>query len=299
MKYGCSLIVRGEDATPDTFVRMAERAEALALDSLWLSAHVVLPPQVKSGYVLIPGRPHPPHWRECYWEPFTVLSFLAAHTRHITLGTSVTVLPMHNPFEVAKQVAEVDQLSNGRFIFGIGVGWFEEEFEVLGQNFANRGARTDDAIELMKKLWADDPVTYKGRFYSCENAAFAPKPVQRPHPADLGRRREPARLPPGGAVCRGVPSGADAGREGDRDARGDRHPVREVRPQPPGSVKLGVKLPLVFQDEPGEFRPRARLGGSWTASSATSTWAPSTSRSTSFRRRWTTHSTSWSASPRR
>ena len=128
MKYGCSLIVRGEDATPDTFVKMAERAEALDLDSLWLSAHVVLPPQVKSGYILIPGRMHPPHWRECYWEPFTILSFLAAHTRRITLGTSVVVLPMHNPFEIAKQVAEVDQLSNGRFIFGIGVGWFEEEF---------------------------------------------------------------------------------------------------------------------------------------------------------------------------
>ena len=252
MKYGCSLIVRGEDATPDTFVKMAERAEALELDSLWLSAHVVLPPQVKSGYVLIPGRPHPSHWRECYWEPFTVLSFLAAHTRRITLGTSVTVLPMHNPFEVAKQVAEVDQLSGGRFIFGIGVGWFEEEFEVLGQNFANRGARTDDAIELMKRLWADDPVTYEGRFYSCENAAFAPKPVQRPHPPIwVAGASRPA--------CRRAAQYAEAF-----------HPVRmpvekvvEMRTEidaqcerfgrAPGSVKLGVKLPMVFQDEPGEF----------------------------------------------
>ena len=252
MKYGCSLIVRGEDATPDTFVAMAERAEALDLDSLWLSAHVVLPPQVKSGYVLIPGRPHPPHWRECYWEPFTVLSFVAAHTSRITLGTSVVVLPMHNPFEVAKQVAEVDQLSNGRFIFGIGVGWFEEEFEVLGQNFRNRGARTDDAIELMKRLWADDPVTYEGRFYSCENAAFAPKPVQRPHPPIwVAGASRPA--------CRRAAQYAEAF-----------HPVRmpvekvlEMRSEldaqcerfgrAPGSVKLGVKLPLVFQDEPGEF----------------------------------------------
>ena len=138
---------------------------------------------------------------------------------------------MHNPFEVAKQVAEVDQLSNGRFIFGIGVGWFEEEFEVLGQNFRNRGARTDDAIELMRKLWADDPVTYRGRFYSCEDASFSPKPVQRPASAHLGGRREPPRLPPGGAIRRGVPSGADAGRQGGRDARGDRRPVREVRPR--------------------------------------------------------------------
>ena len=139
MKYGCSLIVRGEDATPDTFIKMAERAEAIELDSLWLSAHVVLPPQVKSGYILIPGRPHPPHWRERYWEPFTVLSFLAAHTSRITLGTSVVVLPMHNPFEVAKQVAGGGPALRGRFIFGIGVGWFEEEFEVLGQSFGTGG----------------------------------------------------------------------------------------------------------------------------------------------------------------
>ena len=137
MKYGFSLIVRGEDATPDTFVGIAERSEALDMDSLWLSAHVVLPPQVKSGYVLIPGRPHPPHWRECYWEPFTVLSFLAAHTKRITLGTSVVVLPMHNPFECAKQVAEVDRLSGGRFVFGVGVG-ADEGYSLAAAQFVER-----------------------------------------------------------------------------------------------------------------------------------------------------------------
>ena len=252
MKFGCSLVVRGADATPDTFIRIAERAETLGLDSLFLSAHVILPPQERSGYILIPARMHPPHWRECYWEPFTVLSFLAAHTRRIRLGTSVVVLPMHNPFEIAKQVAEVDQLSSGRFIFGVGVGWFEEEFEVLGQNFGNRGARTDDALALMKKLWADDPVTYEGRFYACEGAAFAPKPVQRPHPPIwIAGASRPA--------CRRAAQFGDAF-----------HPVRmslekvvEMRNEldaqcarfgrAPGSVKLCVKLPVVFQDEPGEF----------------------------------------------
>ena len=259
MKYGFSLIVRGEDATPDTFVGIAERSEALDMDSLWLSAHVVLPPQVKSGYVLIPGRPHPPHWRECYWEPFTVLSFLAAHTKRITLGTSVVVLPMHNPFECAKQVAEVDRLSGGRFVFGVGVGWFEEEFEVLGQNFGNRGARTDDALDLMKMLWAEDPVTYKGRFYSCEDAAFSPKPVQRPHPpiwvagasrsacrraARYGEAFHPARMQPERVV------------EIRRTLDDECGKIGRVQ----GSVKLCVKLPLVFQDGPGEFPTQGTPG---------------------------------------
>jgi len=182
MKFGFSLVVRGNDATPETFAAIAERSEALGLDSLWLSAHVILPPQVKSGYVLIPGRMHPEHWKERYWEPFTVMSYLAGITSRITLGTSVVVLPMHNPFELAKQVAEVDQLSGGRFVFGVGVGWFEEEFEVLNQDFGNRGRRTDEALQLMQHLWRDEPVTFKGRYYSRENAHFGPKPVQRPRP---------------------------------------------------------------------------------------------------------------------
>jgi len=92
------------------------------------------------------------------------------------------VLPRHNPFEVAKQVAEIDQLSNGRMIFGVGAGWFEEEFEVLGQNYKNRGARLDDALQLIDALWKPDQVTYSGEFYSIADASFAPKPVQTPNP---------------------------------------------------------------------------------------------------------------------
>lgn len=249
MKFGFSLVVRGGDATPDTFARMAERAEALELDSLWCSAHVILPPQVKSGYVLIPGLKHPKHWKEGYWEPFTVLSYLSGLTSKITLGTSVVIMPMHNPFELAKQVAEVDQLSGGRFVFGIGVGWFEEEFEVLGQDFRNRGTRTNEGLELMKALWDDDPVTFKGAHYSVENACFAPKPVQQPSPPIWVAGSSKAALK--------------------RTARyGDAwHPVRpsyetlersialldgylEEEGRAPGSVEIAVKCPVVFQTGP-------------------------------------------------
>ncbi|MEM7023985.1 MAG: TIGR03619 family F420-dependent LLM class oxidoreductase, partial [Pseudomonadota bacterium] len=175
MKFGFSLVVRGEDATPETFAQTAERAEALEVDSLWSSAHVILPPQVKSGYGGTPGLNHPEHWKARYWEPFTMLSFLAGLTSKIQLGTSVVVMPMHNPIELAKQVAELDQLSRGRFLFGIGVGWFQEEFDVLGQNFRTRGARTNEGLDLMRALWGDDPVTFKGKYYSFEDAYFAPK----------------------------------------------------------------------------------------------------------------------------
>lgn len=249
MQYGFSLIVRGDDATPDTFRQLAERAEQLELDALWLSAHVIVPPQVKSDYVMIPGLAHPPHWKERYWEPFTVLGYLAAVTKRIRLGTSVVVLPLHNPFEIAKQVAEVDQLSNGRMRFGLGVGWFEEEFEVLGQDFRNRGARTDDALQLIEALWKADPVSYEGKFYNVKDAHFGPKPLQRPRPpiwvaggSPIAMRRaarfadvfHPVRIPP-----ETVP-----------DMTRQLSGLCEEFGRPRDAVKIGVKLPLDFTDAP-------------------------------------------------
>ena len=248
MSYGFSLIVRGSDATPENFALMAERAEALDIDTLWCSAHIVLPPQVRSGYAMVPDLMHPPHWKEGYWEPFTVISYLAARTTRLRFGTSIIVLPMHNPFEVAKQVAEVDQLSDGRFTLGVGVGWFEEEFEVLKQDFRTRGARTDEALALMRKLWGPDPVDFQGRFYSVADAYFAPKPVQQPGPPIwVAGNSEPA--------LRRAARYADAW-----------HPVRPTFPmieqakqtlaqyleeagRPSDAVEIGVKLPLVVEDE--------------------------------------------------
>ena len=255
MKFGFSLIVRGNDATPDAFARLAERAEALEIDSLWCSAHVILPPQVKSGYVLFRGRKHPEHWKERYWEPFTVLGFLAGLTSKVTLGTSVVIVPMHNPFELAKQVAEVDQLSSGRFVFGIGVGWFEEEFEVLGQEFHNRGARTDEAMNLMKALWSEDPVSFEGRYYNVDEAHFAPKPFQQPHPPIWVAGGSKAALKRAARI-------ADAWHpvrpsfEYLREARADLNRYLEQAGRTPESLEIAVKLPLIFQDEaPGRDEP--------------------------------------------
>lgn len=247
MQYGFSLVVRGEDANPDTFAAIAERSEALELDSLWLSAHIIVPPQVKSDYALVPGRKHGEHWKDNYWEPFTILSYLCAMTSKITLGTSIVVLPMHNPFELAKQVAEVDQLSRGRFVFGIGVGWFEEEFEILGQAFNNRGKRTDEALELMHKLWTEEPVTFEGQYYNVTNASFRPKPVQKPGPpiwvaggSDASLRRA-ARF---GSAFHPVRPSYDYIRE----TRGKLNTLLDEYQRPHDSVDIAVKVPVVFDD---------------------------------------------------
>lgn len=248
MQYGFSLVVRGPDANPDTFARIAERAEQLEIDSLWLSAHIVLPPQRVSDYAMVPGRRHSPDWHDAYWEPFTLLGYLAAQTQRIRLGTSVVVLPMHNPFEIAKFTAQIDQFSRGRFVLGVGVGWFLEEFEVLGQNYRNRGRRTDDALRLMKHLWTSERVSYDGEYYRVEDASFTPKPVQRPHPplwiaggADAALRRaaefgdawHPVRLTPAALV----------------EARKRLEPHLLAAGRAPASFEIPLKLPLVFGDD--------------------------------------------------
>ena len=259
MKYGFSLIVRGEDATPETFVRIAERSEALDMDSLWLSAHVVLPPQVKSGYVLIPGRMHPPHWRECYWEPFTVLSFLAAHTKRITLGTSVVCSRCTTPSNAPSRWRRWTGCPTAGSSSGSGSAGSRRNSKCSAGISGTGGYAPTDAIELMKTLWAEDPVTYKGRFYSCEDASFSPKPVQRPHPpiwvagagrpacrraARYGEAFHPARMPVEKLVEMRRILDDECGKIG----------------RAPGSVELCVKLPLVFQDDPGEFLTQGTPG---------------------------------------
>ena len=182
MKYGISIIVRGDDATPAVLSSVAEKAEAVGLDALWASDHLILPKQTVSRYPSTKDGQFPDFWKSSYFQPFSVLNYIAAKTRRVRLGPSVLVLPMRNPIEVATQVAELDQLSGGRVNFGVGVGWFVEEFEALGYPFRERGARTNEGLAICKALWSEGAATFQGRFYSFEEAHVGPKPAQQPHP---------------------------------------------------------------------------------------------------------------------
>ena len=119
----------------------------------------------------------------CTWlEPMALLSALAGVTRTIKLGTMVLVLPLRNPAYVAKEWATLDLLSGGRSIFGVGVGWHEEEFALMGVPHKERGRRMDEMLEAVTALWAGDNVTYQGKYYQFRNLTIDPKPAQRPHP---------------------------------------------------------------------------------------------------------------------
>jgi probable F420-dependent oxidoreductase len=249
MKYGMSIIVRGDSASRETFNQMADKAEATGLDALWASDHLIMPALRVSRY---PGRPDgqlPDGWKRTYYQPFSVLNYLAARTRTARLGTSVLILPMRNPMEVAAQVAELDRLSQGRVNFGVGVGWFREEFEALGYSFQDRGARADEGLSIVKALWTQDVTTVDGPTYRFTDAQMGPKPVQRPHPPIYIGGNSPAairRVARYGDVWhpfKVTPSGLAALRPALRTAL-------ESEGRSASDFPIAPKIALTFQDTP-------------------------------------------------
>jgi probable F420-dependent oxidoreductase len=117
-----------------------------------------------------------------FYEPFSTLGWLAGITQHMVLGTTVIILPYRNILETARVMANIDQLSGGRLIVGVGVGWAQQEFEVLGVPFHQRGAITNEYLEALTLLWTQEVASYEGRFISFQNVYTAPRPVQSPHP---------------------------------------------------------------------------------------------------------------------
>lgn len=164
MRVGIHLPQYGRVAGRDAILRAARHAEALGFAGVWVSDHVVQPAEqdYPSPYL---------------FDPLVTLAAAAAVTEHVDLGTSVLVVPQHNPLELANALASIDALSNGRVIAGVGVGWSRGEFEALGYDFANRGDRADEIIDLFRTVWRDDPASFSGRFHRFENLRVLPKPA--------------------------------------------------------------------------------------------------------------------------
>ena len=185
MKYGAFLPHIGPLARGDvvTNIRMtAQTAEALGFDSVWAADHIVIPQQISSRYPYTATGAFPMDPTEPLLEPLSVLSFVAACTTKVRLGTAVLVLPHRNAVVTAKTVATIDVLSRGRVILGVGVGWMEEEFNALNASFAQRGPLSDEAVAVMKELWTSEHPHFEGKFHRFPEVACEPRPVQKPHP---------------------------------------------------------------------------------------------------------------------
>jgi probable F420-dependent oxidoreductase len=183
LTVGCTLPTSGPAADPLALADLAQAAEALGFDSVWVSDHVVIPARIDSPYPYSPDGAFRLGPRDPYLEPLTALTYLAGHTRRVRLGTHVLILPYRHPVVTAKMLASLDVLSGGRLDVGIGVGWMAEEFAALGAPpFARRGAVTDEQLRIFKALWTEEVPAFAGEFYEFAALGAYPQPVQRPHP---------------------------------------------------------------------------------------------------------------------
>src|SRR5499426_3341356 len=182
MRIGIFTPLGSPFATPEYLNALGPAAEERGFHSLWVAEHVVLFDEYASRYPYAADGRIPAGGEAGMLDPFPALSFLAAVTRKIRLGTGICLVPQRNPVYTAKEVAAVDWLSNGRFDFGVGVGWLAEEFEACGVPFERRGERTRDYLAAMRALWTEPVSSHRGEFYSFDPLRQYPKPVQRPHP---------------------------------------------------------------------------------------------------------------------
>ena len=159
----------------------AQAAESLGYDHILVYDHVLGANRETHDWLRGPYR-HP----DAFHEPFVLFGYLAGLTEKIELVTGILILPQRQTALVAKQAAEVDVLSGGRLRLGIGIGWNSVEYEALGEDFSNRGRRSEEQIEVMRGLWTNDLVTLNGRWHTITDAGINPLPVQRPIPVWFG-----------------------------------------------------------------------------------------------------------------
>ena len=159
---------------PQDVVNIGKRAEELGFDSIWVNHHIL-----NVGYIFdrLGSKP--------YYDAITVLTWVAAHTEKVRLGTTVLVLPYLNPLVLAKTLATLDVMSKGRLTVGVGVGALKSESDALGSTFETRGRYADESIKIMKALWTAEDPEFDGEFYSFSDVKFSPKPAQKPHPPIL------------------------------------------------------------------------------------------------------------------
>ncbi len=244
MKLGVSIKTSAIPGGPPAdraghLVRLAQAAEGFGFDSIWVPDRTVFPTDIASRY---PGRFGPgtdvPVSQQVL-EPIATMSFLAGVTSRVNLGFSVIVLPFRHPVLNAKMIATLDVLSGGRALFGVGVGWMPEEFEGMGASYADRGAVTDEHVEMYRALCAGDPASYSGRRFGIADKIFYPKPIQQPCPpvwvggSSRAAMRRAARLGDGWLPNRLAPAEIERGRERLRAAC-------EETGRDPGEVAVGA-----------------------------------------------------------
>ena len=231
MRVGINLINFGPGASPESLARAAELGEALGYHLLMISDHVAITPDVQARY------PAP------LYDPFTTLAWLAGLTRRVELGTTVIILPYRHPIETARMAANVDRLSGGRFILGIGAGWARQEFDALGVPFHRRGAMTDDYLAAIEAVWARrSPPTRDASRPSASAHGSPPRAAPATRPSGWAGRATPRCAAPCGTATRGIPSGSASTGSATRACRGSARSRRRGPPLPALCPRIRLRL---------------------------------------------------------
>jgi probable F420-dependent oxidoreductase len=181
MRIGYGLPVAGPAAGPEALAQVASRAEDLGFDSLWVWERVIFPVEPQVPYVASADGSYPEAFKRVL-DPLDTLTFVAAHTKRVALGTSVLDMPYYNPVLLARRITTIDILSGGRVRLGLGLGWCKDEFDVVGRPMKRLGRLADEFISVLKNVWTNDPAEHHGEFYELPKSIMQAKPVQKPHP---------------------------------------------------------------------------------------------------------------------
>jgi probable F420-dependent oxidoreductase len=185
MKLGIIPINIGVQSA-DQLIQLAQQAESLGYESVWTFEHVIVPVEYQSSYPYNDSGKMGAPPETNFVDPLIALAAVAASTKTIRLGTGVNILSQVNPLYMAKQAASLDFMSGGRFMLGVGIGWLKEEFEALGVPFERRGARFDDYVQAMRKVWSGEVVEHDSDFVYWHRFKSYPLPVQNPMPVVMG-----------------------------------------------------------------------------------------------------------------
>jgi len=181
MRRGFGLPHTGKAASPEAIATVARRAEELGYDSLWVYERFLFPVKPQTPYVATPDGSYPEAFKTVL-DPLDTLTWAAAHTHRIALGTSVLDMPYYNPVLLARRLTTLDRFSGGRVRVGLGLGWSKDEFDAAGRQMRNLGKLADEFIGVLKAIWTTDPAEFHGEIFTLPKSIIQPKPIQKPHP---------------------------------------------------------------------------------------------------------------------
>jgi len=254
MKIGFALPNIGPIATPGAVAKVAQRAEALGYDSLWTIERLLWPVKPQTPYPATPDGSLPEGYKHSL-DPVEALTYAAALTKKIGLGTSVLDIPYYNPAMLARRLTTLDYLSNGRLRVGFGLGWSKDEMDAAGADMAKRGAVADEFLQVLKAIWTTNPVEFRGKFYTVPKSFIGPKPVQKPHPPIYMAAFAPAALKRVATMTDGWnPTGIPV--EGMAQMFGAIKGMAKEAGRDPASLAMVVRANLLLSDKPlGKDRP--------------------------------------------